>query len=149
MSKWFTSVVTLSLACGMGCGGLSTTATPSSDEVLVHSQSLGAGLLPGLLMERAVVALEAVPRKVEQQQVLPLAVGEKDFNLATDLVRGPVDQFLDLEVADGRVGQHARQGGGVLAGRQQLLQGLVAEMTAGDDQRQPATFGRQAECLSR
>ena len=71
-------------------------------------QARGTGVCGGEV-EAAVHIFDAVPGEVEQEQVVGEAVVEEFFDSAGDLVMRAIDEFFDLEVADGGVGEDCAQ----------------------------------------
>ena len=87
-------------------------------------------------------------RDVQQQQVVPVTVGEEVLDGQVEQMRRLVQQRLYLEAADGRVREYAREPFGVLGGCPEPPQVTVLVVRARDDQRGGGASLRRGSVLS-
>ena len=108
------------------------------------SEKFAVGIGHGKVQQTLFI-LEAMAGKIEQQQIVLGAVGEKRFNFPVDLMRRLVQQsFHRSKTADGRVSQKPRQGFGILGWCHQLPQTRVLVIGNGDDERRAVFVHRRS-----
>ncbi len=88
----------------------------------------------GGVVEKAIVVGYAVPREIQQQQVVAVvAIAEERLDVLFHLVPRLVQDGLNLEAADRRVIQYLRQDLGVLRWSDELAQNRVLILRIRDD----------------